>query len=139
MENRELELIKNDLKIVTTNKLNSSQSKLLLIGIIFEILQRKDLFPRNSDLKNFVQQVFVEPIEGETPFRDYLFLSRTLLGSRVSKIILFKFEYSDVLNTVEKLSKILPNQDIEHKHSSKSKTSDDGMNEWINFIRGKDN
>lgn len=138
MQNRDLNLIKNDLKIVSTNKLNSSQSKLLLIGIIFEMLQRKDLFPKNSDLKMFVQQVFIDPIEGLKPFKEYLFVSRTLLGSRVSKIILYNFEYSNVLNTVEKLSEILPNQDSVNKNSSHT-TNDDGMNEWINFIRGNVN
>ncbi|MEK4181356.1 hypothetical protein NSQ61_17965 [Aeribacillus sp. FSL K6-1121] len=135
MKNRELSTIKNDLKIITSNKLNSSQSKLLLIGIIFEIIQRRDLFPKNSDLKMFVNQVFVAPMSIK-PFKDYLFLSRTLLGSRIGKIILFDFEYKNVIKTVETLRNLLPGKEDKEKNISSSKWNDDGMNEWINFIRG---
>jgi hypothetical protein len=133
MQDRSLESIKLDMKIISSSKLNSSQSKLLLIGIIYEIIQRKDLFPKNIDLKNFVQVVFVEPT-GSNQFRDYLFLSRTLLGSRVCNIIMQKFEYSNVLKTVEKLNEILPGN--KENYNNHIKNNDDSMNDWINFLRG---
>ncbi|MEK6462029.1 hypothetical protein AABM27_16600 [Heyndrickxia faecalis] len=139
MKNRELQLIKKDLKVVISNKLNSSQSKLLLIGIIFEIIQRRDLFPRNADLKKFIQQVILDPIENAKPFKDYIFFSRPLLGSKVSKIILFDFDYNNVIKTVEKLSVILPSDIDEKPQSSSNKVTDEDMNEWINFIRGNAN
>ncbi|MGG0482451.1 hypothetical protein ABEY65_03550 [Priestia aryabhattai] len=130
-----MESIKNDLKLITSNKLNSFQSKLFLIGIVHEIILRKDLFPKNSDLKNFVQVVFVDPIEGIKPFREYLFLSRTLLSSRVSNIILQNFEFSNVIKTVDMLYNILPEHNI-NEHSPKNKNSENDINEWINLIRG---
>ncbi|HEK9101991.1 TPA: hypothetical protein SUB30_003391 [Bacillus pseudomycoides] len=134
MQERTLELIRNDLKIITSNKLNTSQSKLLLIGITYEILLRKDLFPKNSDLKKFVQVVFVDPLEDVKPFKDYLFVSRTLLSSRISKIILSKFNYNNVMKTVDKLNSMLPQQNNDNKNSSRS--TEENMNEWVEFLRG---
>lgn len=135
--NRTLEAIKQDMRIITSSKLNTFQSKLLLIGIIYEIIQRRDLFPRNTDLKKFVQVIVVNTTN-EAPFRDYLYLSRTLLGSRISNVILDKFEYHEVLKTVKMLNEILPsgvNDNINnHRYNN---DNDEGMNDWINFIRGE--
>ncbi|EJQ54794.1 hypothetical protein IEI_01263 [Bacillus wiedmannii] len=136
MQERTLELIRNDLKIITSNKLNTSQSKLLLIGVTYEILLRKDLFPKNSDLKKFVQLVFVEPIEGVKPFKEYLFVSRTLLSSRISKIILSQFSYNNVMKTVDKLNAMLPQQNNENKYSTRN--TEQSMNEWVEFLRGNE-
>jgi hypothetical protein len=138
MSERTLELIKNDLRVISSNKLNSYQSKLFLVGILYEIILRKDLFPRNSDLKKFVQLIVVEPIKTIPPFREYLFLSRTLLGSRVSSIILSHFEFKNVVKTVDVLNDILPDKERAESNTNRQ-SNDSDLDEWINFLRGNAN
>jgi hypothetical protein len=67
-------LFKNELK-------NKIVSKYKLIGISSEIILSFDIFPKNPDLEPFVSEVF------NAEFRPYVFKSRTLLASRVIRII----------------------------------------------------
>lgn len=135
---RHLEQIKNDIKIITTNKLSVLQSKLLFMGITYEIILRKDLFPQNEDLKKFINNIYIENFEDKIPFRDYLYDSRTMLGARIQKKILSDLSYEQITTMVNKIYNLLPSKDIKKiSRSKKSENMDKEVVEWMNFIRNK--
>ncbi|MFZ4452046.1 hypothetical protein [Salibacterium aidingense] len=136
MLDRSLKDIGDDIKLIITNKLNTSQSKLLFMGISYEIIQRRDLFPKNSDLKKFVEEVYIPYSKDKIPFRDYLYASRTLLGARIEKLILWEIGYNDILNMVNKLNEIFPS---DNSKTTTTKNIDLEITEWMNFIRGARN
>lgn len=136
-EERTLNQIKDDIKIITTNKLSTSQSKLLFMGITYEIILRKDLFPKNSDLKAFINKIFMKYFHDKINFRDYLYFSRTLLASRIQKEIQIRLEYNQIIDIVHEIYNILPGDDSKKIVSSKN-ISNIEMEDWMNFIREKD-
>ncbi|PGO26294.1 hypothetical protein CN982_18325 [Bacillus cereus] len=134
--NRNIEDIKSDLKLIKSNKLGSYQGKLLFMGLTYEILQNTDLFPHNTDLKEFIENIYGTHFLEETDFKEYLYRSRTLLGSRLIKQLLFE-DYDKILKIASDLSYYLPNSDISLKKEKTSKNNEDDITEWMNFIRGK--
>lgn len=135
-EKRSLKHIKDDIKVITTNKLSTSQSKLLFMGIIYEIILRKDLFPRNSDLKSFIDNIFMRYFIGKQPLRDYLYLSRTILGARIQKEILSDLEYNQIIEIVYEIYGVLPVEELNRSLNPKNINNTE-LGEWMNFIRNK--
>lgn len=133
---RPLGKIRKDLYFVTSNKLSSNQSILMFIGLTLEIVLRKDLFNRNSELKNFVEDLYISKTEKKQPFRDYLYLSRTLLASRLNRLVLEELTYTDIIDICRKIEKILPEEVIQRKNKNSS-VQDDAVSEWMNFIGKK--
>ncbi|MDO6355259.1 hypothetical protein Q3V94_09325 [Caloramator sp. CAR-1] len=134
-EKRELKQIKEDLKIITSNKLNMSQSKLLFMGIIYEIILRKDLFPKNEDLKGFINNIFIQYFIDKEPFKDYLYDTRTLLGARIQKKIQTDLDYNKIVEIVNKIYNILPNEDINNNRKKNYSNNNKELIEWMNFIK----
>lgn len=130
-QERLLKDIKNDIKIVVSNKLNMSQSKLLFMGLIYEIILSKDLFPKNNNLKVFIDKVIIKYLDINEPFKDYLYDSRTILASRVQRIILKEVEYSKIIQMVKEIYGILPGDEVKNK---KSIDIDKEVVNWMNFI-----
>ncbi|AXN39627.1 hypothetical protein [Peribacillus butanolivorans] len=57
------------------------EDRAVFMGVVAELLLSKELFKRNEELKSFIKVVFnINPLE-------YLFRSRTLLLSRIIRII----------------------------------------------------
>lgn len=137
-EKRTLKQIRDDIKIVTSNKLNASQSKLLFMGIIYEIILRKDLFPKNSDLKAFINKIFRKYFINKEPFKEYLYCSRTILGARIQKEIQYEIEYSQIIKIVNQIYDILPVEESKKVASTKNRNNNIELGQWMNFIREKD-
>lgn len=137
-EKRSLKHIKDDIKIITTNKLSTSQSKLLFMGMIYEIILRKDLFPKNSDLKSFVDKIFKKYFVGKEPLRDYLYLSRTILGARIQKEIMLALEYNQIIEIVNEIYEVLPIENSKKSVNPKNINNNAKLGEWMSFIRDKD-
>lgn len=133
-EERSLEDIKNDIKIIVSNRLSMYQSKLLFMGLIYEIILRKDLFPQNSNLKTFIDKVIIKYLDINEPFRDYLYDSRTLLGSRIQRIILKEVEYSKIIQMVKEIYEILPGDEVKNYKNKKSIDINKEVVNWMNFI-----
>ncbi|WP_117017118.1 hypothetical protein [Aeribacillus pallidus] len=55
--------------------------KALLIGSISQLILQKKIYKRNNDISDLIKEVF------ETEFLDYVMKSRTLLVSRIIRII----------------------------------------------------
>lgn len=81
--------MKEILNFLTRMKLSNSnlyserdlEDRALFIGIIAELVLSKELFKKNDDLSEFVEGIF------EVEFLEYLFRSRTLLLSRIIRLV----------------------------------------------------
>ncbi|HBE9816198.1 hypothetical protein ACEI86_10580 [Clostridioides difficile] len=139
--NRTLDDIKNDIKVIKGNKLSVSQSKLLFIGIMFEIILSKDIFSNNSILKEFVNIKLLKYMKMKEPFREYLFSSRTLLIARIQKEIYTNLNYQDILEIVDFLQEIIVKSETKEdnkKRNKKNPKDNSRINEWMNFTNKKD-
>lgn len=133
-QERLLEDIKNDMKIVISNKLNMSQSKLLFMGLIYEIILNKYLFPKNNNLKVFINKVIIKYLDIDEPFRDYLYDSRTLLASRVQRAIFEGAEYSKIIQMVKEIHHVLPGDEVKNYKSKKSSNINEEVINWMKLI-----
>lgn len=135
-EKKSLEQVAKDLEFMLSNRLNIEQSKAFCLGIIFEILNRRDIFPKNIDLKEFVEDVFLEyKDDKEEPYRAYLYASRNLLASRICSTVLRNCTYTDIKNIQ---NKILDKYVVFEKEERKSKKSlnNEDLDMWIDTIKG---
>ncbi|WP_313757088.1 hypothetical protein [Tissierella sp.] len=138
-EERNVEDIRNDFKIVISNKLSISQSRLLFMGIIYELILRKDIFPRNDDLKGFINNIFVKKFNNKTPFKEYLYNSRTLLASRLQKNIISELNYTQIIEVVNEILTVLPDyKEKQEKVKKTKKNNDTYVSDWINLIKNKE-
>lgn len=67
-------LYRNELK-------NRNTPRYKLIGIVVELLFSKEIFPKNSDIKIFLDEVM------NIQFKIYIMKSRTMIVARVSKML----------------------------------------------------
>lgn len=137
-ENRNLNDIKYDLKIIMGNKLSIYQSKLLFMGIMYEIILNKELFPRNSQLDTFINEHLLKYLKRKSKFKGYLFKSRTILAATIQREIYNNLDYNDIINLVDEIYKILPD-DMEFKNKKTIKNYNEcALNEWLNVLRNKE-
>lgn len=116
-EDNYAERIIDELSILNSNKLSSNESTIYFSGMLYSIILNKNIFKKNSDLRDFIYYFFLQPFHMEQ-YKDYLYKSRTLLGSRVSRHILDNFNYSDTIMAAKLTSKyIMQNYNIS-KHSN---------------------
>lgn len=133
MKDRSLEAIKNDLSIIKSNRLSLSQSKLLFMGVLYEILLRTDVFPKNSDLKSFIEDILNGYTKNNGIFREYIYRSRTLLASRILRDIFDELEYTQIIDITYKIEKIFESSIETKKNTSKVKNND-SVKEWMQFL-----
>lgn len=69
------------IRLLNSNKFSMKEKTLLFIGILSTTICDKNLFKRNSELKEYIK--LYENVIKTKPYRDYLFHSRTLLSSRM--------------------------------------------------------
>ncbi|KEI87528.1 MULTISPECIES: hypothetical protein [Clostridium] len=136
-KDRSIEEIKNDIKIVSSNKLSVSQSKMLFIGFVYEIILNKNIFPKNSNLKKFINDELKEYLNRDIGFKDYLFASRTLLAARIQKELYYSLDYKKMIELAELIdNKLLISE--EKKYNNKNiKNSEKAIEEWRNYFKNK--
>lgn len=137
MKNNEIidcspDLIIKRLKIINGNKLNADQSLIYFAGTIYSILLNRKVYKRNIDLQSFVKDYILDPIE-EEQFKKYVYLSRTLLGSRVYRLIIEKYSYSLVIETSKRLFKYFetPSKEGNKKVKISSKNIASELSGWL--------
>ena len=133
MKDRSLEAIKNDLSSIRSNRLSSSQSKLLFMGVLYEILLRTDLFPRNRDLKNFIEDILKGYTKNNGIFKEYVYSSRTMLAARILRDIFEELEYAEIIDITYKIQNVFESSIEIKKNGSKSKNND-SVKEWMQFL-----
>lgn len=135
---RDLTSILDDLKLVRSNKLNSHQVEVFMNGILYETIQRKDLFPKNSDLKYFINEQINKTLKVDS-FREYLFASRTILAARVQKNILENSDYLGILLIADFIELRIREQQgdiaVSKNKKNDSKTlKSDPLNDWMSYL-----
>ena len=137
MKNNEIinctpDLIIKRLKIVSSNKLNADQSLIYFAGTIYSILLNRKIYKKNIDLQSFVKDYILMPIE-EEQFKRYVYLSRTLLGSRVYRLIIEKYSYSLVIETSKRLFEYFetPSKEDSKKVKTSSKNIASELSGWL--------
>ena len=133
-EKRTVEEIKNDIRIVSSNKLNISQSKLIFMGFLYEIILSKEIFPKNSDLKEFVNNDLKKYLN----IKDYIFKSRSLLAAKIQRKI-YELDYNDIIILLDSINSILLNLGETKTNSTKNLSgTDKAIEEWRKYFTNKE-
>lgn len=130
----------NDFKVIKGNKLSIHQSITMFLGTMFVFLSQKILFPKNSDLKSFTNEILVKYLKRDEPFKNYLFSSRYNLIARIQKEVLSNLEYSDIVKICNDLIEYLDSLvTIDKKKPKKNIISPlEFISEWSDFIKNKE-
>lgn len=130
---------KNILRALTYQKINSKQE---LIGAITLVLYSKDIFPRNIDAYNFINNVF------NVNYLDYVIRSRTLLCARLTRNLV-EMNEKQVDKTIKELSlffleymaELKEEHDVYEKNERKGIkykiNNEKDLDKWIRGILGK--
>ena len=143
MKNNEIincsaDLIIKRLRIINSNKLDSEQSLIYFAGVIYSILLNRKIYKRNIDLQSFVKDFILTPIE-EEQFKKYVYLSRTLLGSRVYRLIIENYSYPLVIETSNKLFNYFKVSTKQYSKKQKSKTGSQNIaSELSGWLKNND-
>ncbi|MBS5198568.1 MAG: hypothetical protein KHY93_15865 [Clostridiales bacterium] len=115
---RNLVLFRNELK-------NNKMPKYKMEGIVSEMLISRDIFKKNSEIKNFLNYVF------DLDYKDYVMKSRTLIVARTVKTIHNSEETE--YNLYKKKLMVFTSKAIEDwKDREGSKENRNEFNGWIN-------
>lgn len=118
---------------------NDLEERAILIGVVAELILSKKLHNKNEDLKDFINTNF------RIELGDYLYKSRTLLLSRIIRLI----ESSDkefLRKTTSNISSYLQDLKITAKNTtyenhpnkkSKRKSTMDSIENWRKVISGE--
>lgn len=122
-----------------SDKLSVEQSITFFAGLSFELILDKNIFPKNSDLETFVTEVYLTSHNSTSGivFKPYLYKSRTLLGARLTRVILDNFDYTTMKHISYEIERILLAMFPELKKSSGSKTKNTfnkNITDWITAI-----
>lgn len=118
------------LKTVNSNKLDSDQSLIFFAGVIYSIILNRSIYKKNADLEPFVKKYILSPLNKEQ-FKRYVYLSRTLLGSRVYRIIIEDFSYSLVTEVSQKLLLLFEKSDSQNKNKVKINNIASELSGWL--------
>lgn len=74
------------------------EKKYMFIGVVMETIFSRELFTKNNELHEYMH--IFEKLMKLTPYRDYLYKSRTMLASRVIKDLLNKEVNDDLIRVM---------------------------------------
>lgn len=109
-----------DLKFFRSNKISIDQSVAFFAGLSYELILNTKIFPRNSDLKPFINEVYLTHDTTDKEFREYLYASRTLLGARLTRNILDNFDYLIVKEISKDIEYILLENFMDDEKNNKN-------------------
>ncbi|ONI47828.1 hypothetical protein AN644_03785 [Candidatus Epulonipiscium fishelsonii] len=109
-----LKILKNDMEMFN-NTSNVQNIKLIFVDILVELIQRKDLFPKSSNIKYFMNQILVPKRKNQSAIKYNFYSSRKRLIKQIENIILNELEYPDILEIAEQLQNILPKDPFPQK------------------------
>ncbi|AIQ11348.1 hypothetical protein [Paenibacillus durus] len=87
-------------KTLTDKSISVSQKQLYFFGSVTTTILSTTIFPRNVDLKEYIK-LFEEGASKSIEFKNYLYVSRTLLLSRVLRLISDKNEFLSMNNFID--------------------------------------
>lgn len=86
---------KTEISFLSSSKYTVADKKVMLIGSVTETIYDRIIFRNNDDLKKYTsifEDYFKSTVHDFNGYKEYLFKSRTLLASRISRMI---FEADD--------------------------------------------
>ncbi|RST58590.1 hypothetical protein D5F11_016275 [Siminovitchia terrae] len=109
---------------------NNEELYIELIGLNTLLLLSKELFARNNDIKDYIESIF------KLEFKNYLYMSRTLLVARVNRHI-YSLNYNDAKERLEAVKQYRQNSSDEtkvEKPNKSNKSSKDNFKKWLENI-----
>lgn len=141
-EDRPINEIKEDLSsLLKMNKMSIHEVKLYLMAISYEIILNTKLFKLNVSLNDFVKNIYVNKLNLEEDYKEYLFNSRTLLASRIQRDIFEKAEYNQILIIIKELILFLDIYNDISENKTKNISSNNNAQyivEWMKFLKGNE-
>lgn len=127
-------------KLLLSSKLSSNQSTMLLSSLMYSIILSTDIFRRNIDIEPFLLKIFNEWLPDHQQFRPYVYKSRTLLGSKVSRIILESFDYDATTVLTKKLMQAFaPNSNQKPSQGKNRNSLESSVTSWLSALGGGKN
>lgn len=121
-----------ELSVINKNKFSLQQTKSLYLGILYELILNKEIFPRNKDLTSFLKEVF------KTEYNDYLFKSRPYLASRLLKYVFDQYDSIMISASIKLVILYLQHENKDINLDSKAKKSSNSIEDdvvgWFNSV-----
>lgn len=122
-----------DFSKINGNKYSKEESERLFIGLLFYMVNDRDIFKSNVDIKGFILEVF------KYDYKDYLYKARPALCSRLMNDIRKNKTYGEILQLNKAIIKYLKlNSDESTKNNKeKKKTYNTNISGWLG-IKSRD-
>ncbi|OMF11156.1 hypothetical protein BK131_22255 [Paenibacillus amylolyticus] len=121
-----------ELSVINKNKFSLQQTQSLYLGILYELILNKEIFPRNKDLTSFIKEVF------KTEFNEYLFKARPYLASRLLKHVFEQYDSLMISASIKLVILYLQQEKTENNSDSRGKKSinniEDDVVGWFNSV-----
>lgn len=98
-----------EFSVINKNKFSLQQTRSLYLGLLYELLSSKYIFPKNNDLTKFLEKVF------KKKYKSYLFKSRPYLASRLLKDVSTDYDAIQISASIKLIIFYLENLEIEHE------------------------
>lgn len=122
----------NDFIKINGNKYSKEESEKMFLGLLFYMINDRDVFKLNEDIKDFIEMVF------EHKYKDYLYRSRPILASRLMNDIRKEKSYGEMLQINKKIVKYFENSfiELESKANNKKEVSNTNISGWLKMKSG---
>ncbi|MDK9857687.1 hypothetical protein [Staphylococcus equorum] len=122
----------NDFTKINGNKYSKEESEKMFLGLLFYMINDRDVFKLNEDIKDFIEMVF------EHKYKDYLYRSRPILASRLMNDIRKEKSYGEMLQINKKIVKYFENSfiELESKANNKKEVSNTNISGWLKMKSG---
>lgn len=119
---------------IKSNKYSKEETERMFLGLLFYMLNDREVFKLNLDVKDFIVTVF------EYDYKEYLYKSRPMLASRLMNDIRKNKTYGDILMLDASIIKYLQNNYAFKTEKSKTKTASNrntNLTGWLNMTSEK--
>ncbi|WP_204254312.1 hypothetical protein [Mammaliicoccus sciuri] len=119
---------------IKSNKYSKEETERMFLGLLFYMLNDREIFKLNLDVKDFIITVF------EYDYKEYLYRSRPMLASRLMNDIRKNKTYGDILMLDASITKYLQNNFVIKNENSKAKTKSNNntnLTGWLNMTSEK--
>lgn len=113
------------------NKYSTEESERLFLGLLFYMLNDREIFKMNDDIKQFIEIVF------GYHYKDYLYRARPHLASRLMNDIRKEISYGDLLILNNRIIEYLSGNTVSNKSSAKNENQNTNISGWLNMKKGK--
>lgn len=114
-----------EFSVINKNKFSLQQTRSLYLGLLYELLSNKYIFPKNNDLVRFLEKVF------KKKYKSYLFKSRSYLASRLLKDVSNDYDTVQISASIKLIIFYLESLEVENEISINDKKTSRKINKNI--------